>query len=529
MPDDIKSNFWKALSELQDLSNKISDDYPEIEISLFDINKTCDPDVKILLQSFALLYAKIQDDIKFNASELLQSLIYLLDPGLTTFTPPVAIVQLKIQKPCTIIHDTSVSVTSNSKEYEFKVIGDHNVYPLKIYDVHVMNMSDLIKDSRYGISFSIISETNINEMVLYLNLNHKQAAELLGHIFKQKKVSIFSVESKTIIGDVYLYDVSPIFTNECNSPYHHLYNHNCSPMLYQRIKITFINTIQSNEAVTVCIPIHTTESIKIDENTLIPNVIPMVNLYAQTAKPIDVDVPQQKYRILLENNSDNIKRIHSVPSMSIYNQDTQEIQQYTASDLVYFASYNHEINKFYITLSKEKIDWFKLRNSIIYVNTLCSDNSSMLPADKIKIRNISGDVQYVAQPSMLKNLHIDNIWTAHAILNQKIYSLSDNDLLKRIIALCEVYNMDLSDTFLDISTANEYVIHKSKSLHLTLVPKKVINIRVNHNMANFIKYFVISKTLINLADLNSIFQINFIDTNNSTVYSEEEEYAIREY
>jgi hypothetical protein len=526
MQSDIYAQLHKSMAELQLLCKELSAKYPNIRA--FNKELITDPDVAILLESFALLNAKLQNDIQQSQEQLPNILINMLHPEILAFMPPASVICIDAHNPCTVSHNTEVLMMTNNTEHTFHVIGNHLICNAVIDSITLMTTRHMMfaNPTQQAIHLNITPAHDLKQFSLYISADNAQ--QMMSYIFRAKsQQDIYMLQDNRIvcIGYIKMLDIEPIYTSECSSPYYNLYNYAVMPMIYNFVDIVLHEPLVAKKQHTILIPVNSNDHMSLDVSKMHLNCVPIVNLYRKTSDPINIAIPQQSYKLTAGHTN-----IHSVQSISIYDPHTNVSDEYMRNSHVYFIS--TYLDNVRIFLSKIYINWAQLTNKMMHASVMCSDDISMQTPDRITVRNLNARNTVVVRPNKPRYLHnLNNLdhWLIQALMHEKIHALNDADLLQKIRLISRIYNMPVDDVFIDIKIYNSHCLNRHKnnnyrSSWVALTPKRIIEITINNYNAYFIHCLIWSRTLINLAALDDVIVVRFIDSDGEVLLTHEEDH-----
>lgn len=519
MIDDIHEQFKESVDELRALCEELSIKYPKIQA----FKNTTDPDVNIILESFALLHSKIKQDIHDNAIKLPYFVLESVYPELFACIPSTNIVYIKpnnIQQEMIVTHHTEVITIISSIEYKFHTVGSYIISRNNILNVSIQN----IRHKSYTKMLCINLQMHQILQSLDIYIDSQNTSLILASIFyQQSKQDVYIMHNNILhkIGYIQMKDMPPICNVSTISQYYPLYNYAVMERLYHFVEIHFTDAkyFQSNTNYELLIPINNSQEMNIDTNMFKLNCMPIVNLYYATSQPVSIEVPEQYYTMSFNDN----ELLNFVQSISIYDNKSNNVIEYDNDSDAYFVV--KKDNHCTIYLSKFKIQWTKLHGSMIYCKALCSNQLPMHDPVKTIVGNISSDTEIIYNNlhsnhvPLSENFDTDDYWRVYSILDQQILSLNNKNMLKKIISIAKVYGIDLHNIFTKIQTYDSYYLYKDhKSSWSVVSPKKVIEITVITDKNHFILYLMISKMLMNLASLEYALEVQFVDHNQNLLY-----------
>lgn len=137
--------FRKERERLQASREEIVSQYPKL--APFLALDSQDPDTEKLIDNFAILTAKVRQEMDENIPFLAESLLNILSPNFTTPIPSIALQSFEIEEggelPYVFIpKETQVYSRQGDDECRFKTLFDVHLYPLEITNLAIQNIGD---------------------------------------------------------------------------------------------------------------------------------------------------------------------------------------------------------------------------------------------------------------------------------------------------------------------------------------------------------------------------------------------------
>lgn len=181
--------FRKELERLKASREELVHQYPKL--APFLALDSQDPDTEKLIDNFAILTAKIRQEIDENVPFLAESLLNILSPNFTTPIPSICLQSFEMEEgddaPYAFLpKGTQVFAKQGEKQCQFKTLYDVHLYPLRIVDVTLQNsgnsqvLSLLIASKNPSL---MISDLKLSTLHFFLGNDIHTSTTLLMWIF----------------------------------------------------------------------------------------------------------------------------------------------------------------------------------------------------------------------------------------------------------------------------------------------------------------------------------------------------------
>ena len=323
-----------------------------------------EPHVDRLIESSALLNARMQESLDDSFSELTNSLLDLAFPDYLRCIPSLAIVDLKPKasefKEVTIPEASRFKIDSvDGKSYNFRTVGESTLYPLKIDQIDIKESGEFDRlKCCLEISISLLDRASTFNQFDIKNLNFFVEGEG-GYPFRlfdaivRPKSRIRLTDGDNVTLDLDKSCLSPIGTITGStalpyklttySGYKSMTEFFAYPQLFNRFEIRFPeNTISTIDSNTITIQVFLEDfndrlKINLSHRSLSLFTLPMVNLYQSVSEPIKVDFLKKHYRVLQESLKASDSRVFCIDRV----REIGDKQMFEVPEL-FFEKYKHE-------------------------------------------------------------------------------------------------------------------------------------------------------------------------------------------
>ena len=347
MSKNLDSFYHAELEKLKILGQQFSQKHPQTAKHLgLDNTTNNDPLVDRLIESTAFLTASIQQNISTYDQRLYQRILSSLFPAFLITIP--AITYIKIQskegnnKPLTIPKETLINYHLNDQKSQFSLCHNIKVFPIEISSINYSAYNDpdnkaltpfKSNNSLLSILFKPLS-TNltitehtaitfvINPQFSYAYLLFEMIINKLSYItlrHNNKTLNVSSSQLKpTYInnGNFFL----PSCDQTCDS-YQILMDFSAFPEKFLSLSLTFPETIYLDASSTeleinfIFNEILPELVSSINDNSILINTYPVINVFEGLAEPIRVDNTSLEYPVILDHHialeHQEIIKIHS--------------------------------------------------------------------------------------------------------------------------------------------------------------------------------------------------------------------------
>lgn len=444
-------NFLKYYQDellfLRKKSGKFAKKHPEIADKL-DIKdgESTDPYTERIIESVAFMAAKLSQRIDDNEQNIAFHLLSALYPNLINVFPPCSIAKFEPENNISLLNHLKINKwtnlfvrSKNGAECQFRTLYPLAIYPISISQINLLKVSKKIGgDDGWCLEIKIktnsvpIEQLQLDDLLFHINSNIIENALILYEaIFSNPKRDIFvkvgeqhfNLDFKNIVPCGFasgesVCPVSPYSTN-CFQLFQEILHFKRKFMFFRIVNVGKVITesgIKNVDEISIIIDINVSEEHIfeiVNNDSIILNATPIVNLFPITSDPFRFDGTQAKYLLLADQSRDESLEIHSISELHIIDNVTKEdeiIQPYfslevdsdtnVVHDLYWIHSKeSSEIRRLdgydiYISLVDTKMNPFKVYADVVYAKTLCTN------------RNATSDIP------VLSKFYVDSVETA---------------------------------------------------------------------------------------------------------------------
>ena len=499
-------NYYQdELLFLREKGGAFAKKHPEIA-SKIDLKnfESSDPHTERIIESVAFMSAKLNQKIDDNAQSIAFYLLSALYPNLISTFPPCSVMRFEKQDRVSssdviyVQKNTTVVASSKSgKSCLFKTIYPLNIYPIEIEDVFLSKVSKKVGGvDGWCIDISIATQSvpfeklPLSEILFYINSDITEDALLIYEsIFSTPNGSVFlkindmdiELDSKNLIACGFEDDdaVCPIPKYSNNS--FQLFQE----MLHFKKKFMFFKILDIDKAIkSSCVTNIDKITIRIDvnfsnerilhilkKNSIIINATPIVNLFPLTSDPFRFTGTKNKYLLLADQARDSSIEIHSISSVHMINNESNEdrvVQPYFSlavdshSNSIHeiFWTYNEESAEvrglpgvdIYLSFVDTNMKPFSSYSDVAYAKTLCTNRSealeipvlSKLNVEKVDAAGYTARIIHKATKPTSFSESNSVLWNLISQLSATHISLSNEDhLMAGISKLTKIFSCGL--------------------------------------------------------------------------------------
>lgn len=492
--------FRKELDHLQKTREFLVEKYPKL--AHFLAHNSNDPDVERIIESLAVLTAKINKELDSNIPYIAESLINILAPNYTNSLPSFCIQEFELKNNA---KENKILIPKNSSiksaliggiKCEFKTIYDVCVHPLKISDVAIGS------EGKYHTLTLDISITKADTTFLDLDLEYLNF--YLGNeaITSNTLLLWFLQYTKDIV--LFSYDTDESFKLPMESlkpvgfeSHENLFDNNdigfSSFVLLQELffaseKFHFVKldnlhltkTLQTSKiAIKFIFSKDLPGSCLPRANHFSLFASPVLNIFSTQAEPILLDHSRNGYRIFVDRGNPQAYSVIQILKVKAHSSDTgrRVLKNYHSFEQFEFL----DKNKDFFSLANKKdssgecykeITFYSTQHDkeTISIDILCSNNN--LPS-AIKIGGLNEMVGYqdittsnITIPTQIKHVDINSqtAWNLVSILSFSYQTMLDRKSFLTIVhTYTSMFGTQETDFFSVL--ANALVDIKSQTIY----------------------------------------------------------------
>jgi len=378
---ELHKYYLDALDFLFRKGSEFGREYPKVAsaLQLGEAN-IGDPDVKKLIESFALFDARANYNIDQQKSKLPNFLLQFTHPDFCAPTPPSTIVQFNCERSVTVPQNSIIRFNNkHGVRCEFRTCMDTIVTNTEILDMNYAKpqFDTRLKNYEYG---CLVIKLRIDERVLGRNgqfklplyLNSEMAPQIMSSIFgcsPETDPPVYDYDTGIKIGVVKMLRPSMSVSSVAGDPYQNLYNYSAMSNAYHFIEISFTGlTNRKNTDVTCVIQV---KENKYSAHTLfLTNCVPAINLFVKRSEP--VKFTHFKDNIDLVPDLLHDFKIQKILDMFIYDPSKGKEIKIPLAHGSYYHSIDEDLNRVEVFLSNEvksKIG----EHMLVFGDLLCSN------------------------------------------------------------------------------------------------------------------------------------------------------------
>ena len=462
--------YYREIDYLKNEGAIFASEFPKVAGRLnFDLFETNDPHVARLIESFAFLTAKVQYNLDNVASEITDSLINVLYPHINRILPSMSIAKFQINDGGNMPPVNGFNLkkgtelftySSNESICRFTTVYDLDFFPVKVSSINILPKDNYRfvpvpntvefgykkyqKTTTYYCEVEIecldgfFSDLSINNFLFYLNISDNKfktrfyrsifSNNSLVYCVKNNEITAIPMPPKSLKAVGFKRDEMAIIPDDQEShAYQLLQEYFHFPDKFMFIKIDsfdFLKYIQNNNflntnKIKILIPLSDANndwSKKINNESLMINCVPIINLYKTTTDPIPFDRKQVFYPLVPNVQQDRTMEIYKIEKVFSIDAETGEekeispyfsfktVKNFKDDDGLYWWSKNIQTRHKNIVGFDTKISFVDTKFNIIdpkeyiiYAKAFCTN------------RFLAEDVQKNAELQLEKAAPIDSV------------------------------------------------------------------------------------------------------------------------
>ncbi len=369
-------HYQRELGYLRRMGQAFAETYPKIA-SRLDLSgaESPDPHVERLIESFAFLTGRIQQNIDAEFPEIPQGLLGILYPQYVDPIPSMSIAQYvvdsargKLTDGYDIPRGSELFTTApNGMTCRFRTVYPVTLWPVEVQDADIESTDryDFLNRSSYILGKGAIvgsvlririattadplSELALDSLRFHLHADPVTAAALTEQVFVGAlgvalvpdgdlgRAVVQGLDALSTVGFEREDTVIPVPPH--SQPAYHLLRELFSfPQKFQYCDVHGLSKAKANKTLDILLllrdPPPRTLAVEPDNFRLFTT--PVVNLFSKTSEPIRLDGRQTEYRLVGDRRRELTTEIHSIRSVTASNQENAD-----AFTVEPFFSFNH--------------------------------------------------------------------------------------------------------------------------------------------------------------------------------------------
>ena len=339
MSDDILVYFQKEISEFRKLGEQYIKEHPVLSGKVpIDFNNIDDPMITRLIEAFAYMTARVNQNIDKEKHNLIENLLNITAPHILLPIPARAIVQVKLEDnhemPLNIKKDFELITNSdNNIPVIFRTIFNTEIIPYTIESIthdnskhtsslamkmtplsnNIDNIHIKLKKLRFSINSNNSSAYTLMKMLLINLESIKLKMANITHVLKNNHINLMGLDKEQL---------SLPLPNKIHSAFMMLTDFFCFPekFLFFEIDIDDIDQSYIRNEFTIIFNFDISEpslNKNIENNILIMNTIPVINLFNKIAEPIQYTTEHEEFHVIPSYTSCNEIEIYTIKNIKI--------------------------------------------------------------------------------------------------------------------------------------------------------------------------------------------------------------------
>ncbi|NMM44351.1 type VI secretion system baseplate subunit TssF [Rhodospirillaceae bacterium KN72] len=364
------THYQRELGYLRRMGQAFADTYPKIAARL-DIggSESPDPHVERLIESFAFLTGRIQQNIDAEFPQIPQALLGILYPQFTQPIPSISIAQFNVDSLRGKLTDgyelpkgSEVFATApNGMTCRFRSVYPVTLWPIEIDEAAIESTDryDFLDDRvdvhsvlrlRIRTQADALSTLGMDSLRLHLHGDKVVSDALYELLFVNAKGVALIADGRRDAPTIlpgnpirqvgFERDEAVIPVPDHGQPaYHLLREYFTFPEKFLYFDIDGLSKARAEKTLDILILLQGAppRSLSVEPDMFRPFTTPIVNLFRKTSEPIRIDGRQPEYRLVGDRRRETVTEIHSIVSVTASNQE-----QADSFRVEPFFSFNHE-------------------------------------------------------------------------------------------------------------------------------------------------------------------------------------------
>jgi type VI secretion system protein ImpG len=357
--------YLEELSYLRRMGERFAREHPKIARRLeLQADECPDPHVERLIESFAFLTARIQNDLENDFPEIATELLDILYPNYLNPIPSMTVVRFdvepKLTEPVDVPRHTPLFVhTTEGDVCRFRTCYPATLWPIEVVDAKFVEASEYEFPARRRRAASVLKLTlkslsdpfevlGVDRLRFYLHgdmvVNRLYALLLEG---ERRRVTVVPRGAETIPDLPYLEALQVGFAEDEEVIHYPRQGHPAYRLLQEYFafeeKFHFVDVTglrgraRGQEIDLLFLLDHEPRGrILVSPESFVLGCTPAVNLFETTSEPIRVDQRRTDYRLVADHRRERSVDIHSIRSVSGSSDAAKTSREYAP-----FYSYTH--------------------------------------------------------------------------------------------------------------------------------------------------------------------------------------------
>ncbi len=353
----LKYYFEQELRNLREDASVFAHDYPAIAQELaLSRGKSADPHVELLIQSFAFLVGRLQHQLDAEQATIPNLLLSQLYPHLVAPVPSMTVVQVDVKPDganfangWTLARDRyafAMATTDSGRRApcRFRVCYDTPLWPLRVQEAGLVptNQYDFLTGARdvysvlrvriSAIGAGPIQDLPLQRLRFYLHGEDHEAYRLYDALAAHVVGAAVMVPGDDVprrlppnalqwLGFDEAEAVLPVKT-ETHPAYRLLQEYFAFPEKFLFFDAHGLDCRGAENEFDLLFFLNIADkSLRVSENTLRLNCVPLVNLYSQPLEPLRLDHQQYEYRLIADQTAHRFCEIYDVEEITAVKPD----------------------------------------------------------------------------------------------------------------------------------------------------------------------------------------------------------------
>jgi len=409
--NDLLDFYQKELSFLRQQGKYFADKHPKIASKLiYGVDESPDPHIERLIESFAFLAGRIQQNLESEAPHIAYSILNNIAPQLLNPIPSLSIARFKVEHESDIPsfpfkverrHQLS-AYTDFGERCRFRTCYEVELWPVVVENVslkYILNPQYFgTNKEKQGISIKLkniskqpLSKMPIKNLRFHIHGDRSFSNYLYEKLFCdfEKALIIENPDLDEYSRKIHEVKIKPVgfeeeesaipYPNNVSSAYRLLQEYFAFPEKFLFFDAAGINYSEGAESAELFIAFKEPldRNIELSKENILLGCTPIINLFPKISEPIRITGQKSEYKLSADNQREQITEIFSVQKVFT---NTGDIQKNVIDQYFSFKDYNKTLsNKVYWYARRSKSESPDIYGSDMFLSMIDYNYDSALP------------------------------------------------------------------------------------------------------------------------------------------------------
>jgi type VI secretion system protein ImpG len=399
--NELLDYYQKELSFLRQQGKLFANKHPKIASKLiYGVDESPDPHIERLIEAFAFLTGRIQQNLESEEPNIVAAVLNNIAPQLLNPIPSLSIACFKVEKESDLPsipfnierHHPLSAFTDYGERCRYRTCYEVELWPIVIESVSLIYVTDSKRSGsnreKQGISIKLkslsklpLSKLGIKNLRFHIHGDRSITNYIYEKLFCNVERVFISGSQEAFLKPVGFEEEESAlpYPNNVNSAYRLLQEYFAFPEKFLFFDISNIDLSQALETAELFIAFKEPldKSIQLTNENLLLGCTPIVNLFTKISEPIRVNQLKSEYKLIADNQRENITEVFSVQKVFANTGDVQKnvIDRYFA-----FKDYKKSLSdKIYWYVRRCKAESPDVFGSDMYISLIDLNYDTALP------------------------------------------------------------------------------------------------------------------------------------------------------